>query len=54
MKWLREGESWMGNRCVSVRDAIGVTVRCAIANGKVIGSTLKVPLTMICSSDGYS
>lgn len=34
----------MGNRCVSVREAIGVTVKGAIANGKVIGSTLKSTL----------
>ena len=43
----------MGNRGVSGREGTGVTVKGAIGNGKVIGSTEKVPLIIIRFGDGY-
>ena len=51
---LRKGSfGWVSSVCKSVGEGIGVTVKRAIANEKFIGSTLKVPLIMICFSNGY-
>ena len=44
---------WVRGVCIFFGEEIGGIVKGAIANGKVIGSTLKVPLIMTCFSDGY-
>ena len=43
----------MGNGCTSGREGTRLTVKGAIANGNVIGSTLQIPLIIIRFGDGY-